>query len=1616
MPPPASLLPVALTLLIAGTECRAALEQGPDGNLYEVVLHPDRALSWDEALAEAAATGDTLAAIRGEATELFVEDLRREALIGAGLDPDAPTAPALWVGGSQSAGAGTPRAGWSWVGGDPISGGAGDPGYSHWLPGEPDDQPTAVEDGGEGHLALGAGGRFGWSDRGAPCYGYVKMREVEHRETSHGPYPFSDGETLYQFILSTRRFSYEEAVEDAACQSYLGLPGRLAVIDTPEKAEFVESLRAAAVATQGYSRSEPESHPPLWIGGRQSSSAGAPWLGWAWSDGSGIDSGFSDWAAGQPDDGEGGIEDNEENGLATGRAGGAWSDEPAGSRLLGYIVEFRESTERRMHLRSTEYRGDGGFRYGHRPGYTRNVAMTVEAWVLRRDSARFETIVSQGYRDSFWFGFAGDRLRFYRSGGAHVDSTVGVPVGQWTHVAASYDGAAVRFYVDGAPAGHQPLAHSGTGTAGEVSLGLDLTSELAPFALLGNLDEVRLWSTARSQAEIVASRFVELDAGPGLEAAWPRGGQEDVVTENWATGVGSYQRAQRIGILPTDLIVPAAAADPTFDGNVDPVEYAGAEQVVLRYSDGPNFLDATGYIIHTKDYLYLGIEGARLPADGSPPSAGNALVAMLDGDGSTAHFNDDLHRAAVFQGDGSTAYSRVRTRAIENPFGGSPLSVTAWGAETPPAREVGMRRGVQIRDELSSGRDVEFRFHREKIGSGFGFESLHRLALAHLDHGGPSADDRFPDGAGTDVPGTWAEVRYSPESDPLLPKVRAGGTVEDPGTGGAIPGVEIQLRVTGATVATATTDSRGQFSFDVDRVPRGARFEILVTPPVASIPEPATFSGGGVEPLSLSTTNAVWAGCDSGTCRTANLTFRFRLPPPPATLGGFSPAEASAPVLVRGGVAPKSTAGTTLRVEGDHLHGRLDFYFARPSCPVHLAAADCIEGVDYFPASATLVEEEGGPPYVLLETPGVAPSLYGPMRIIAHDRWARPGNSPSESSSWQAAAEPVTVTAPPYERIHGFEFANVRDGHDIDDYRAAFYDQACDPRYLVGFWAFSPVYLSVFGGGECVGITATAGQFARGRRNPASIDREVLFGKGFRTAPDPDPDAVYDIPVMPATFDVMNPCSPRPTNVMAAIRANHGVQASSEFIGVFLEQLSFDYHYDMVDIAAQLDRIRGRELEFMLCLSNGDQGHCVQPLRVIDTADPNLKHIEIWDNNFPDQRRVIDIDLHGSDTYTYDGGFSDGVWVGNWLHVYEVDRIYDHQRHVPSVDIVGYALAEFGVTHLSDLLQLLVSGEAEPLATAGDGGQTGWDAAGEFVNTGREAVPIPHFNAIPGEVPPMGHHPVSIHHRTHLGAPAVELHNRGTDYTVHQSHHGTMFQAFVSDGVDGTSDRLKYKEDAGRVLGVTFTAGVGGREVRQRIALCKRAREYPAAIGIGPMRVPEGASVGIETFADGNGFALHNDSGLDAAPSFEIVLPGAGGPEPRILDTPAHGIPDGSTLTVRSPDGSSFARLRFDLDLDRDGSPERTLQFDPERAEFGPLQPASRPEPRLFANPEGDGQLILAYAEGHPDWQIESSADLADWRALDLEAIRREVVDGEIHLFLPIRRERMFYRFAAIGE
>jgi plastocyanin len=97
----------------------------------------------------------------------------------------------------------------------------------------------------------------------------------------------------------------------------------------------------------------------------------------------------------------------------------------------------------------------------------------------------------------------------------------------WHHAAATYDGQTWHLYLDGNDAGSLtlPAAHApASSTTTLTSVGTALTSPsgggVAEGRFQGVIDEVRIWNTARSQAEIQASKDSPIGPTAGLMGAW----------------------------------------------------------------------------------------------------------------------------------------------------------------------------------------------------------------------------------------------------------------------------------------------------------------------------------------------------------------------------------------------------------------------------------------------------------------------------------------------------------------------------------------------------------------------------------------------------------------------------------------------------------------------------------------------------------------------------------------------------------------------------------------------------------------------------------------------------------------------------------------------------------------------------------------------------------------------------------------------------------------------------------------------------------------------------------------------------------------------------------------
>lgn len=159
-------------------------------------------------------------------------------------------------------------------------------------------------------------------------------------------------------------------------------------------------------------------------------------------------------------------------------------------------------------------------------------AMTLEAWV-RPDTVHTGGIAGLwgggGLADAYILHLIDNQpvariVRDGEPGWTFVTATAPIPAGAWTHVAMTYDGADLVLLVNGVVVGSAPAPGTlGNGFNADFRLGIDdiIFGNVSYFD--GAMDEVRLWHTARTPAQILARRdhaFILPGDAADLAAMW----------------------------------------------------------------------------------------------------------------------------------------------------------------------------------------------------------------------------------------------------------------------------------------------------------------------------------------------------------------------------------------------------------------------------------------------------------------------------------------------------------------------------------------------------------------------------------------------------------------------------------------------------------------------------------------------------------------------------------------------------------------------------------------------------------------------------------------------------------------------------------------------------------------------------------------------------------------------------------------------------------------------------------------------------------------------------------------------------------------------------------------
>ena len=600
-------------------------------------------------------------------------------------------------------------------------------------------------------------------------------------------------------------------------------------------------------------------------------------------------------------------------------------------------------------------------------------------------------------------------------------------------------------------------------------------------------------------------------------------------------------------------------------------------------------------------------------------------------------------------------------------------------------------------------------------------------------------------------------------------------------------------------------------------------------------------------------------------------------------------------------------------------------------------------------------------PVLPLETTttcGASPSFFGSI-FAKNWRWVIRDPFAQEHRDWAIPsprdpdpvhdAPPFRMVKPAYPRIDGFGFRNHATDPSYNEFLTVFGTNAylcvgafgeCathvpDPLYHLLWW---PVYYLAVGatGGSCNGMSSTSLLMAREEVQPEDFEADVHFPAGFDSPgpgsipkTDDDGNSYLEGVARYADTNFCTPvCSPpKPDNLWANIRMNHGVQISREFLLELIETLGeaiFNPN-DLTSIKgvpnATLERIEGSPLNHVLCFFDlgvsvsteelvdvRSGGHCVTPYKVDGTR------IYIYDNKAPgDVARFIEI--VGGEYYDYpERRLTDQKQPnqGNAIMAFPID-IWKNGRHLLGLDalvsLIGGDPVEF--------LYMIAVGSGDMIVTNDAGGRWGWEDDGTFTDSMFGAASI-----APLGPPEEGSRTLPLLIAMNQPAPTIRMNADGGRYIFHTGASGHLLQLEAS-AMPGDKDQLQLGYAGGALRSFDFTPQRDTSLVVPRVGLAIGDEESAVFHWLG-LKVPSGKSVGFDADKQSVAAIYRNDTG---GPTHHVLaLDHGSGPVEsfgRMIYGPFD-VPAGASHRVVPSSWPEVTEVVSELDFDRDGTPDHS--------------------------------------------------------------------------------------------
>jgi uncharacterized repeat protein (TIGR01451 family) len=149
--------------------------------------------------------------------------------------------------------------------------------------------------------------------------------------------------------------------------------------------------------------------------------------------------------------------------------------------------------------------------------------MTLEAWVFPTAIGNWRDAVYKGQDDIYYLMASSDRNGAApAAGGTWSSSPLAAPsnltTNAWSHLAATYDGQTLRLYVNGVQVASRAQTGSIATSTGALTIGGDA---LYGQYFAGRIDEVRVYNTALSAAQVQADMNTAIGGGPPPDTSPP---------------------------------------------------------------------------------------------------------------------------------------------------------------------------------------------------------------------------------------------------------------------------------------------------------------------------------------------------------------------------------------------------------------------------------------------------------------------------------------------------------------------------------------------------------------------------------------------------------------------------------------------------------------------------------------------------------------------------------------------------------------------------------------------------------------------------------------------------------------------------------------------------------------------------------------------------------------------------------------------------------------------------------------------------------------------------------------------------------------------------------------